>query len=82
MHIWVQVSRTGETLPLKTGTAVRDDGADRSVEMGGRKITFLDVRFIDLWQKMHGFVGMACAPESVSSKIRIQRSFSNKYARN
>jgi hypothetical protein len=59
MHNWVQVSRTGETLPLKTGTAVRDDGAGRSVGMVFRSIKSLDALFIDLSQKMHGLVGMA-----------------------
>jgi predicted transcriptional regulator YheO len=60
-HICLQVSRTGDTLPLKTGTAVRDDDAGRSVGMVCLNIESFDVRFLDLSQKMHGLVGMACA---------------------
>jgi hypothetical protein len=59
----VQVSRTGETLPLKTGTAVRGSDAGRSVGMLSRSIPLRDARFIDLSQKMHGLIGMACAQE-------------------
>jgi hypothetical protein len=53
------VSRTGETLPLKTGTAVRGNDAGRSAGMVCRSILLLDVLFIDLSQKMHGLIGMA-----------------------
>ena len=68
-HNCLQVSRTGDTLPLKIGTAVRDDDVGRSVGMVCLNITSVDARFLDLSQKMHGLVGMVCAQWQGSSKI-------------
>ena len=75
----MQVSKTGEILPLKTGTAVREDVAGRPVGMVCRSIPSLDARFIVLPQKMHGFIGMAGAGREGAQLV--SRSLSNNRAR-